>query len=332
MTRKTKVSVRSALLGIALLVGLGVFPADAAPADYPNRPIDLIVTFAPGGASDSTARLLAPYLAKKWGQPINVINQAGGSAIPGTNTVMRAKPDGYTILLDAHSVNSMLAAARTDLPFKWDSRTPIARAYLEPVVYTVKVDAPWKTLKEVIAAIKTDPQTFKWGAGGVGAIGTFSISELFNAAGIDFKSTNRVIFNGGGPTLTALAGGHVFLAGQQLSEVLPLISGGLIRGLAVVLPERAAQIPKVPTAKEAGFPTLQVSGWTAFSGPPNLPPDITAMWTSALKETINNPEAEQKAYNLGKVPAYLDPEGFKKYMYDQYKIYLPLAETMGIRK
>lgn len=332
MRRKIKIMVRSGLMVIALVVGLGVSATYAADSDYPNRPIDLIVTFAPGGASDSTARLIAPYLAKKWGQPINVINQAGGSAIPGTNTVMRAKPDGYTILLDAHSVNAMLGASRSDLPFKWDNRAAIARLFLEPVVYAVKADAPWKTLKEVIATIKANPQTFKWGAGGVGAIGTFSISELFYAAGIDVKSTNRVIFNGGGPTLTALAGGHVSLAGQQLSEVLPLISGGLIRGVAVVLPEPAPQIPDVPTAKMAGFPTLQVSGWTAISGPPNLPKEIVEQWTSALKELMGDPEVVKKAHNLGKLPAYLDPEGFRKYMQDQYKIYLPLAEAVGIRK
>ena len=317
-----------ALVIFIVLSGQIVFGA----SDYPNKPIDLIVPFAPGGASDSTARLIAPYLQKKWGQPINVINQAGGSAIPGTNYVMQAKSDGYTILLDSHAANSMLCAARTDLPFKCDSRTAIARLYLEPVVYTVKADAPWKTLKEVIAAIKADPKSFKWGSGGVGAIGTFSISELFEAAGIDVKSTNRVIFNGGGPTLTALAGGHVSLAGQQLSEVLPLVGGGLIRGLAVVMPDRVPQLPDIPTSKEAGFPQLQVSGWTAISGPPEMPKDISDKWTKTLKEIVNDPEVVKKAQNLGKVPAFLDPDGFKKYMEDQYKVYLKLAETVGIRK
>jgi tripartite-type tricarboxylate transporter receptor subunit TctC len=301
-------------------------------AVYPDRPIDLIVTFAPGGASDSTARLIGPYLTKKLGQPVNIINQAGGSAIPGTYTVMRAKPDGYTMLLDAHSVNSMLGAARTDLPFKWDDRTAIARLYLEPVVYAVKADAPWKTLKEVIAAVKADPKSFKWGTGGIGAIGTFSVTELFRAAGINVKATNRVIFNGGGPTLTALAGGHVHLAGQQLSEVLPLIGGGMIKGLAVVMTERVPQLPKVPAAKEAGFPQLQVSGWTAISGPPKMPKEIVEKWVSTLKEIVSDPEVQKKAQNIGKVTAFLDPAGFRIYMNDQYKIYLKLAEAAGIRK
>jgi tripartite-type tricarboxylate transporter receptor subunit TctC len=314
-----------------LACGLGPFGA-LAQSDYPSKPIDLIVAFAPGGSSDSTARLIAPYLAKKWGQPVNVINQAGGSGIPGTQQVMRAKPDGYTILLDAHSNNSMLGAARADLPFKWDARTPIGRLYLEPVVYTVKADAPWKTLQELLTSIKADPQSFKWGAGGVGSIGMFSTMELFAQGGIDVSSTNRVIFAGGGPTVTAVAGGHVALAGHQLSEVLPLIAGGLLKGLAVVTPARVPQLPGVPTTKEAGFPTLQVSGWTAISGPPGLPKAVVDKWDGAFREMMADPEMGKKAEQLGKIPAHLGPEAFSKYMHDQYEVYRKLAETSGVRK
>lgn len=313
-------------------VALHVPNALAQSGTYPNKPIDIIVAFGPGGASDSTARLIAPYLSKKWNQPVNIINQAGGSGIPGTNHVMRAKPDGYTILLDAHANNSMLGAARSDLPFKWDSRTPIARLYLEPVVYTVKSDAPWNTLKDLLAAVKADPKAFKWGAGGVGSIGMFSTMELFVQNGIDVNETNRVIFAGGGPTVTALAGGHVALAGHQLSEVLPLVSGGLLKGLAVVSSERVPQLPQVPTVKEAGFPTLQVTGWTAISGPPNLPKEVVDKWNSAFKEMLADAEMSKKAEQVGKIPAYLGPDDFNRYMHDQFNLYRKLAETANVLK
>lgn len=320
-----------AVWSLAAFLGHFLIPQPAL-AQYPSEPIDLIVPFAPGGSSDSTARLIAPILSKKWNQPVNVVNKPGGSAILGTNHVMQAKPDGYTILLDSHAVNAMLAASRSDLPFKWDQRTPIARLYLEPVVYAVKKDAPWKTLREVIAAAKANPQNFKWGSAGVGAIGTFSVSELLHVSGINVKSTNQVIFAGGAPTLTALAGGHVSLAGQQISDSLPMISGDMIRGVALVLSQRAPQIPDVPTAKEAGFPALQTCGWTAISGPRNLPQEIVNKWVSALKEAMNDPELAKKAQNLGKFSAFLNASEFKKYMLDQYNTYLPLAEAAGIRK
>ena len=324
---------RRAFAGVlaAFASALGQVGANAQ-TDYPNKPIDIIVAFAPRGSSDSTARLIAPYLAKKWGQPVNVINQAGGSGIPGTHQVMRSKPDGYTILLDAHSNNSMLGAARTDLPFKWDARTPIGRLYLEPVVYTVKADAPWKTLKDLLTSVKADPQAFKWGAGGVGSIGMFSTMELFGQSGIDVAATNRVIFAGGGPTVTAVAGGHVALAGHQLSEVLPLISGGLLKGLAVVTPARVPQLPNVPTTKEAGFPSLQVSGWTAISGPPGLPKAVVDKWDAAFREMLADPEMSKKAEQLGKIPAHLGPDDFSKYMHEQYELYRKLAEASGVRK
>jgi tripartite-type tricarboxylate transporter receptor subunit TctC len=321
------------LAGLAIGIGLLHLPSvQAQSGPYPNRAIDIIVAFAPGGSSDSTARLIAPYLAKKWGQPVNVVNQPGGSGIPGTHHVMRAKADGYTILLDAHSNNSMLGAARSDLPFKWDARTPIGRLYLEPVVYAVKSDAPWATLKDLLAAVKADPKSFKWGAGGVGSIGMFSTMELFAQSGIDVGATNRVIFAGGGPTVTAVAGGHVALAGHQLSEVLPLSSGGLLKGLAVVTPERVPQMPQVPTAKEAGFPALQVSGWTAISGPPDLPKDIVDKWDAAFREMMADADMSKKAEQLGKIPAHLGPVAFHKYMHDQFELYRKLAEAAGVRK
>lgn len=333
MLRKGKVTAGLVIMILASIFGLNVSSIHSGQINYPTRPIDLVVSWSPGGSTGSAAGLIAPLLSKKWNQPVNIVYMPGGSGIPGANHVMRAQPDGYTMLTDPHSTNSMLAASRTDLPFKWDNRTPIALLFYEPVNFTVKADAPWKTLKEVVAAIKADPQSFKWGTGSIAGTGNFAMAELFNAAGIDFKSTNRVILSvGGASTLTALAGGHISLAGQQLSEGLSLISGGLIRGLAIVLRERAPQLPDVPTAKEAGFPSLQTIGWNAISGPPNLPQEIVEKWTSALKEIMSDPELIKKAHNLGKIPTYVGPSEFKKFMYDQYNLYLPLAESTGIRK
>jgi tripartite-type tricarboxylate transporter receptor subunit TctC len=326
-----KMSIPAALF-VTLCWGLLLAPVQGAQPDYPKQPIDCVVGFAPGGSTDTTARVIAPALSKMWKQPVNIVNMPGGSSIPAVNHVMRAQPDGYTMLFDAHSSNSMLAAARKDLPFKWDQRTPVARLYLEPVIFMVKADSPWKTLKDVIAAIKANPKGFQWGSGSASGTGYFAMAELFKKEGIDFKSTNCVVFPGGAPCLTALAGGHVSFAAQQMSEGISFIQNGMIRGLGIVLPERAPQLPDIPTHKEIGYPDLQTSGWTAISGPPKLPQAIVDKWASALKEAVADPEVMKKSYNMGKIPGYQDTATFKKYMADQFNLYVVLAEGAGIRK
>jgi tripartite-type tricarboxylate transporter receptor subunit TctC len=322
----------SGAVGLALVLFAGPGAAPAAAPTYPARPVDMVVAFAPGGGADVTARLVATYLSKKWGQPINVVNRPGGGGILGTHEVLAARPDGYTLMMDNHAVNAMLAASQTDLPFKWDERTPIARVTFDPVFYCVKFDAPWQSLKEVVAHIKANPKTLRWGTAHAGGISTFAITQFFAAAGVDLAQTNRVIFPGGAPTLTALAGGHVDFAGQQWSEVRGLVAGKKIRALAVVLPQRVKEFPDVPTAREAGFPELDVVGWQGVTGPPGLPAEVVERWDEAIRGAAADPAFLEQAAKIGKVIAYLGPQDFRKFMFAEYDKYLPLAIKMGLRK
>src|SRR2546427_5968631 len=152
-----------------------------------------------------------------------------------------------------------------------DGKTPIALLTLDPVVYTVKEDSAWKSLKDVAAAAKADPKTFRYGIAGVAGIASFSVSQFLYASGVPIAETNRVVFTGGAPTVTALAGGHVDFAGQQWSESAGLIPGRKIRGLAVVHPTPRPGPADVPTAQEAGFPGLDAGGWQGPARPPKLP-------------------------------------------------------------
>jgi tripartite-type tricarboxylate transporter receptor subunit TctC len=318
------------MAGVASVLCAPILGAVARPAEaaYPTRPVDLVVAFAPGGAADVTARLVAGYVSKKWGQPINVVNRAGGGGIVGTHEVLTARPDGYTLMMDNHAVNALLAVTQTDLPFKWDERTAIARVNLDPVFYTVKFDAPWHSLGDV-AARQGDPRASMVLIAG---ISTFAVTQFFAVAGLDIAQANRVVFTGGAPTLTALAGGHIDFAGPQWSEVSGLLAGKKIRGLAVVLPERVKEFPDVPTAREAGFPTLDVVGWQALSGPPGLPAEVVERWSQVLREAAADPSFLGQAARIGKAIAYLGPEDFRKFMQAEYEKYLPLAIKMGIRR
>lgn len=305
--------------------------ADAQPA-YPSRPVEIIVAWNPGGAADVAARLVAGYASKKWGQPVNVVNMPGASGISGTLRALNARPDGYTLLLDPHAGSAMLFAVESEVPFKMDGKTQIALVTLDPVIYTVRADSPWKTLKDVAEAAKANPKAFRYGIAGVSGIASFSVSQFLFTAGVNVSEANKVVFTGGAPTMTALAGGHIDFAGQQWSESTGLIQGGKVRGVAVVHPTRLPSLPDIPTAKEAGFPDLNVVGWQGLAGPKGLPPAVVAKWTALLEEASKDPAFIEQAAKLNKVIAYKGADAYWKFQEDELKKYLPLATKMGIRK
>ncbi|HEV8676742.1 MAG TPA: tripartite tricarboxylate transporter substrate binding protein [Methylomirabilota bacterium] len=321
------------LMVVMVMLGAGVAgPGLEAQAPYPSRPVELVVGFPPGGGADVAARLTAVYASKHWGQPVNVVNMPGASGITGTLHVLGARPDGYTLLFDNHAVSSMLFAVQSDVPYKMETKTAIALVTLDPVVYTVKSDSPWKSLADVAAAAKANPKGFRYGLGGIAGVASFSVSQFLYAAGVPVAETNRVVFAGGAPTLTALAGGHIDFAGQQWSESGGLIQGGKLRGLAVVHPARLPGLPDVPTAKEAGFPDLDVVGWQGLSGPPRLPGEVVARWAGLLEEASKDPAFLEQALRVNKVVAYKGPDAFRQFQEEELKRYLPLAVKMGIRK
>ena len=319
------------LLVAVLVVGLGHAAALAQPA-YPTRPVEVIVAFAPGGGADVAARLVAAYASKRWGQPVNVVNMPGASGITGTLRALGARPDGHTLLLEPHATASMLFAVESEVPFKMDGKTPIGLMTLDPVIYTVKDDSPWKTLADVAAAAKRDPKSFRYGIAGVAGVAAFSVSQFLYGAGVPVAETNRVVFTGGAPAITALAGGHVDFAGQQWSESAPLIQGKKVRALAVVHPTRLPGLPDVPTAKEAGFPDLDVVGWQGLAGPPKLPAPIVAKWVALLEEASKDPAFLEQAARVNKVIAFKGPDAYWQFQQEELKKYVPLATKMGIRK
>lgn len=319
------------LLAVTALGG-GLAAPVGAQAPYPSRPVELIVGFSPGGGADVAARLIGAYASRKWGQAVNVVNMPGASGITGTLHALRAQPDGYTLLLDVHAVSSMLFAVQSDVPFKMEAKTPIALITLDPVIYTVKYDSPWQSLADVAAAAKADPKGFRYALGGIAAVASFSVSQFLYSAGVPVPETNRVVFPGGAPAVTALAGGHVDFAGQQWSESAGLILGRKIRGLAVVHPTRLPGLPDIPTAQEAGFPDLNVVGWQGLSGPPKLPAEIVAKWAALVEDASRDPAFLEQALKVSKVIVYKGPEAFWQFQEEELKKYLPLATQMGIRR
>jgi tripartite-type tricarboxylate transporter receptor subunit TctC len=298
---------------------------------YPSKPVDVVVTFAAGGAGDTWVRIIMPYLSQKWGVPINVVNRVGGSGVIGAMSVITAPPDGYTILFDGLMTPSV-TAIQANAPFKWTDVTPIAKITNAPLAFAVPADSPWKTFKEALDAIRKDPGAAKAGVGGAGSPATFGLAKLFESIGIDASKTPRVIFDGSTPTMAALAGGHVQYTSQPLVDTLALAQAGKIRILAISAPKRFPEIPDVPTGAELGFPAYDLGTWGAIEGPPKLPPAVVQAWSAGLKEVLSNSEVIQKLQARQTSADFLSPEDTRKFLDNEYNMRLGIAERLGLRK
>lgn len=298
---------------------------------YPKKPIEVIVPASPGGGLDAGARIIASHLSTKWNVPVTVVNKPGGQSIPGTLDAMKASPDGYTMMADGHSTNTMQSAAMKDLPPELSVRTSIAKVFMVPVFFVVKTDAPWKTLAEVIEYARKNPKALKWAAGTLSSINNFSQTLLFRSAGID-PEAGRVIFDKGhGAAFTATIGGHVQFGIGMMPDVKSL-HPTKIRALAVTSQERINIFPDIPTTGEAGFPQANLVGWYGISGPPKLPSDIVNLWVKTLGDAASNPEFQEKAAKVGHLIRFVGHKEMEIELKGEYKIYLEIAERTGIRK
>jgi tripartite-type tricarboxylate transporter receptor subunit TctC len=292
----------------------------------------MLVAFAPGGSTDLVARALADKVSKVWGQPINVVNKAGGSGTTGTVEAIQAKPDGYTVLMHVTSSGILNPAIQSDLPYKWDQFAFVARVNTSPLVVTVKADSNWKTLTDLVNDVKKDPANFTYGTSGPGGPSTFATAQIMEQAGIDPGKLTKVVLGGGAPTMTALAGGQVNFAIQNLSEVIDLIKGGKLRGLAVSNDVRVKALPDVPTAKEAGYDKFTLQGWNGVVAPANFPKAAVDSWNKVVKDALADPAFADKLESMGLIPAYLGPDEFKASLKKDYDYALGLAEKLKLRK
>jgi tripartite-type tricarboxylate transporter receptor subunit TctC len=274
---------------------------------YPTRPIEIIVPYGAGGGTDLFNRIIASFLSKKWGVPVNVINKPGGNAIPGVLGVYNAKPDGYTMLGDGNPSSSLLGVAVKDLPFKVMDRTFVARVGVSPQLFIVAANSPLKTLKDVAAEAKRDPGSFTWAMHGAGTdVTTLAIRQFFKEIGVDILKTKAVSVTGGGQSVIMVAGGHVTLGCPSLSSSVPSLKGDTLRGLALTSKSRNPDWPDLPTTAEAGYPSVNVMQWGGISGPPKLPNSIVAKWEKAIEEILKDTEMISKMKNIGVMPVYLD--------------------------
>jgi tripartite-type tricarboxylate transporter receptor subunit TctC len=238
--------------------------------DYPNRPIRMIVPFPPGGSNDVVGRLVAKQLGDELRQQVFVDNRGGAGGTIGTEDCSKAAPDGYTICIIsiAHAVNPALHALKYD-PIK--SFTPISILATGPNVLVVSEDAPFKSVKELVAAAKANPGRLDYASAGVGSFQHLG-GELFKLeAGVDIV---HVPYKGGGPAMQDVVAGHVKIMFSSLIQTTPLIKAGKLRALGTGGSKRSPVLPDVPTIAEAGVPTYVAENWWGIAAPAGLPAPV----------------------------------------------------------
>jgi tripartite-type tricarboxylate transporter receptor subunit TctC len=314
---------------LTLLIGFPSILCQAA--DYPSKPITLLVGYPPGGGTDLAARLVSGYFSKKWGQQILVVNKPGGNVVPCVVEMYKAKPDGYTLMMDTNGASSIQTAIMRDLPFKLEDRIFLTNFIINPTFYFCGANKLWKTLKEAGDYAKRDPANFKWAAMDISSTTTLSIIQFLDAIGVDISKTKKMDFKGGPDVMVAGANGEVDLANYGIGPALPLIESGRIHPLALISPQRIKRLPNLPTVREEGFPGLTAAQWCGVSGPPKLPKEIVAKWDQEMKKAATDPEFMASIEKLGMIMYHLSSDAYKKMVLDEMKIFTDLAQKIGVR-
>jgi tripartite-type tricarboxylate transporter receptor subunit TctC len=320
---------------VGLLCALSlVLSAGAARADYPDRPIEIVVPFVAGGGTDLVARLVADYMGKKWTQPMLVVNKPGGGGVPGARSALKeSRPDGYTMLIDIHTISSMLVGAQKTPPLTIADRKYAGRIVRDPMVFAVKADAPWKTFKEFSEWVKGHPAELVWASTGPAGPSRYTAFDWMTQIGVDPTKTRMVITPGAADAMAKLAGGHVVLAIHSVAEVQAMRDAGKIKVLAVLSPSRLKGLPDVPTAEEEGVVKgVRVQWWAAAAFPAATPDPIVKKWEAALSEMTKDPQFLASAQRLNMNIDYLNAADTRAFVDKEVAGYTEMATAIGIRR
>ena len=295
-----------------LVALIATLTASVALAAYPERPIQMIVPWGAGGGTDATARIIGTLLEKELGQPVNVVNRTGGSGVVGHAAIAQAPPDGYTIGIVTVEIGMMHWQGLTDLTGA--SYTPIGLVNADAAGLQVAADAPYKTVNELVAAIKASPGKFKASGTGQGGIWHLAIAGMLRDLKVDPASVPWVPSNGAAPGLQDLVAGGVQIAPVSLPEARSLIDAGKVKSLAVMAESPAALYPNVPTLKAATGSNWTMTAWRGIAAPKNIPAEARDKLVAAIGKIAASKEYTDFMAQRGFGVIYAGPDEFAKFM------------------
>lgn len=315
------------LAAFAAASALALAAAPARAADYPTRPIELVVAASAGGGTDVVARAFAEAARKHLPQPLIVVNKPGASSAIGFAEVANAKPDGYKV--GVMSVNLVILPTLGLMKVTADDFMPVARLNFDPAAITVRADAPWKTVEEFIAEAKKKPGGMQVGNGGVGDIWHVAAAAVEDRTGAQF---NHVPFQGAAPAVASLLGGHVDAITVSPGEVVQHVTGGKLRVLAVMADQRlGGAYAAVPTLKERNV-DLSIGVWRGLAVPRGTPADVVQTLRTAIRAAAAEPAYKETLAKANLGDSYADADVFKAEIESDRQSLRKVLEKLVIQK
>ena len=297
---------------IKLAAVLAAFTVGAAQAQYPQRPIQLIVPWGAGGGTDATARIIAALMEKDLKQPINVVYRTGGSGVVGHDAIARAPADGYTIGLITVEITMMHHVGLTAL--KHSDYTPIGLMNADPAGIHVRVDSPFKNTKDLLAAIKANPGKLKASGTGQGGIWHLAIAGLLKDQGVDPGALPWVPSNGAAPGLQDMVAGGVDVVPCSIPEARAMIDAGKVRALSIMDANPPPLYPNVPTLQKELGTNWSMAAWRVIAAPKGIPAEVQKTLGAALKKVYDSKEYKDFMASRGFGVVWADAEGTAKFM------------------
>jgi len=309
--------ILSILFVLSLIVTMPIHAAE-----FPTKEVQIIIPYASGGATDLIFRALAATTGKYLGKAVIVVNRPGGGGAVGCTEAAQAKPDGYTLLSAITPLTILPHQVKTAFTYK--DFNPVINVVSDPCMFLVRPDAPWKSLKEFLDYAKKNPDMITVGNSGAGG-GVHLIALAFEkTAGVKF---NHIPFAGGGPSVTALLGGHINAVSVSPPEGIEHVKAGKLKIIALFAEKRFGMFPDVPTVKEQGVDFV-MGQWRGLAAPKGTPPDAIKKLHDAFKKGMEDPVFQKNAKDMAVNLNYLGPEAFGKLMARDDEFYGKLVKEI----
>lgn len=310
-------------------LAVAAFPAAPVAAAFPEKPVQAVVPMAAGGSTDLLARAVEKYWAKYSKQPMVIVNKPGGGGVVGTEGVVRAKPDGYTLYIGYGSGHDVVMPTLQKMPYDpQKDLVAVSRVSIHSVAIVASAKAPYNNIKELLEFAKKEGKPITTAVSVKAGAVDLALTAFGKAAGVNIVT---VPFSGGAEATTALAGGHLMIGGGHPSEIIPHVKAGRFKVLAVVLPERDPSLPNVPTLKEQG---VNVATWGSIKGlaaPAATPKEVVKEIDATIKKICDDPEFRKTMADLNQPILYQNSEDFSKFIKQATADYAALIKELNIK-